>query len=291
MVGHVRALRQYAPRESISMKTKQDIAGPAVVVKPGAKLLLSGIDPRATAGLVKAEAKAETERDAEAIDKLQDRLYAEGSRALLVVLQGTDTSGKDGAIRAVFNRTGPIGVVVTAFKAPSADELAHDFLWRIHRAVPAKGMIGIFNRSHYEDVLIAKVKKLAAPDVIEARYEQINRFERHLSETGTAILKFMLHISKDEQRQRFDERLHKREKQWKFNPGDLEDRKLWPDYRAAYETMLARCSTEHAPWHVIPADRNWVRNHAIGRIVRQTLERLDPQYPKPDWKPEDFVIS
>jgi PPK2 family polyphosphate:nucleotide phosphotransferase len=272
------------------MKTKEDIAAPAVMVKPGAKLPLGDIDPRATGGLVKAAAKAETEKDAEAIDQLQDRLYAERSRALLVVLQGTDSSGKDGVIRAVFNRTGPVGVVVTAFKAPSADELAHDFLWRIHRAVPAKGMIGIFNRSHYEDVLIAKVKKLAAPDVIEARYEQINRFEQHLSETGTVILKFMLHISEDEQRKRFEERLHKREKQWKFNPGDLEDRKLWDQYRAAYETMLTRCSTEHAPWHVIPADRNWVRNHAIARIVRHTLERLDPQYPKPDWKPGDFAI-
>jgi PPK2 family polyphosphate:nucleotide phosphotransferase len=273
------------------MKTMKEIAPPAVLVKPGTRPLLKDIDPAATGGLVKAQAKAGTERDAEAIDELQNRLYAERSRALLVVLQGTDSSGKDGTIRAVFNRTGPIGVVVTSFKAPSADELARDFLWRIHSAVPAKGMIGIFNRSHYEDVLIARVKKLAPPDVIEARYEQINRFERHLSETGTVVLKFMLHISRDEQRKRFEERLRKREKQWKFNPGDLDDRKLWNDYRAAYETMLVRCSTEYAPWHVVPADRNWVRNHAIGRIVRHTLERLDPQYPKPDWKPEDFVIS
>jgi PPK2 family polyphosphate:nucleotide phosphotransferase len=272
------------------MKTEQDIAAPAIAVKRGAQILLKDIDARATGGFDKAEAKPAVERDAEAIDQLQDRLYAEGTRALLVVLQGTDCSGKDGTVRAVFNRTGPIGVHVTSFKAPSAEELAHDFLWRVHKAVPARGMIGIFNRSHYEDVLVAKVRKLAPEKAIEARYDQINRFEQLLSETGTVILKFMLHISKDEQRKRFEERLNKREKQWKFNPGDLEDRKLWDQYQAAYETMLTRCSTDHAPWHIIPADRNWVRNYVIARIVRNKLERLNPQYPKPDWKPADFVI-
>ena len=272
------------------MKPKQEWREPAVLVKPGMKIRLKDIDPAPKPALGRDEAKAKVAENAEVIDELQDRLYAEGARALLVILQGTDSSGKDGTVRAVFNTTGPIGVEVTSFKAPTAVELAHDFLWRIHKAVPAKGIIGIFNRSHYEDVLVAKVRKLAPADVIERRYDQINRFEQHLAETGTVILKFMLHISKDEQKKRFEERLTKREKQWKFNPGDLEDRKLWDAYQAAYETAAYRCSSEHAPWHIVPADRNWVRNLSISAIVRQTLERLDPQYPKPKWKPSDYVI-
>lgn len=272
------------------MKLKQGRSEPAVIVKPGTKIQLKDIDPAALPAMGKQEAKDIVEENAKAIDELQDRLYAEGRRALLVILQGTDCSGKDGTIRAVFNITGPIGVQVTPFKAPTAEELAHDFLWRVHKAVPAKGIIGIFNRSHYEDVLIVKVKQLAPAEEIERRYEQINRFEKHLSETGTVILKFMLHISKAEQKKRFEERLTDRQKQWKFNPGDLDDRKLWDAYQAAYEAMLNRCSSEHAPWHVIPADRNWARNLSISGIVRQTLERLEPQYPAPRWKPSDFVI-
>ena len=272
------------------MKPKQEWSEPAVLVKPGMNIRLKDIDPAPKPALGKDEAKARVAENAKAIDELQDRLYAERARALLVILQGTDSSGKDGTVRAVFNTTGPIGVEVTSFKAPTAEEFARDLLWRIHKAVPAKGLIGIFNRSHYEDVLVAKVRKLAPADVIERRYDQINRFERHLSETGTVILKFMLHISKDEQKRRFEERLNKREKQWKFNPSDLEDRKLWDAYQGAYEMAANRCSSEHAPWHVIPADRNWVRNLSISSIVRQTLERLDPQYPKPQWKPSDYVI-
>jgi PPK2 family polyphosphate:nucleotide phosphotransferase len=179
-------------------------------------------------------------------------------------------------------------VHVTPFRAPNLDELAHDYLWRVHKAVPAKGMIGIFNRSHYEDVLIVKVKQLAAAEAIEKRYEQINQFEKQLAENGTMIVKFMLHISRDEQKKRFQERLADPKKQWKFNPADLEDRKLWDDYQAAYEIMLSRCSTALAPWHVIPADRNWIRNWTVAQIVRKTLEKMNPQYPTPRWNPAEI---
>jgi PPK2 family polyphosphate:nucleotide phosphotransferase len=261
------------------------------LVQPGKKVRLEDIDPRAKPALDKEEAKRQTKNDAEAIDRLQDRLYAEGRRGLLVVLQGTDASGKDGTIRAVFNTSGPIGVRVAGFKAPTPEELGHDFLWRVHEKVPPKGIIGVFNRSHYEDVLVVKVKKLASPEAIEKRYDQINAFEKHLTENGTSILKFMLHVSADEQKQRLAERLHDPEKRWKFNPSDLEDRKLWKEYQSVYETMLNRCSTSWAPWYVIPSDRNWARNATVARIVRRTLEKLDPKYPQPDWKPSDFTIT
>jgi PPK2 family polyphosphate:nucleotide phosphotransferase len=262
------------------------------IVVPGKPFDLGKCDPRDVAGFKDKElAKAETVQDAAAIDALQDRLYAEGTRALLVVLQGIDCSGKDGTVRAVFNTCGPIGVRVAPFKAPTADELAQDYLWRVHKVCPPRGYIGIFNRSHYEDVLVVKVRKFASPGAIERRYGQINDFERHLAENGTKILKFMLHISKDEQAERQRERIATPDKRWKFNPADLEDRALWDDYMAAYETMLNRCSTDHAPWHVIPADRNWVRNAAISRIVRETLEEMNPQYPQPrGWDPEKVTV-
>jgi PPK2 family polyphosphate:nucleotide phosphotransferase len=261
-------------------------------VAPGTRVQLDERDPADKAGLShKAAAREETEKDAAAIDALQDRLYAERRRALLVILQGTDTSGKDGTIRSVFNRTGPLGVSVTAFGRPDADELAHDFLWRVHAACPRRGTIGIFNRSHYEDVLVARVRGLAPPDAIEARYGQINDFEKLLAENGTTILKFMLNISKDEQAERLRARLEEPESRWKFNPDDLEDRKHWDDYRRAYEIMLERCSTPHAPWHVIPADRKWVRNAVIAKIVRATLEEMDPKYPDPGWRPAQFAIE
>jgi PPK2 family polyphosphate:nucleotide phosphotransferase len=261
-------------------------------IRPGGRAHLSERDPRDKAGLADKEAaRTQTAEDAAAIDALQDRLYAEGRRALLVILQGTDTSGKDGTIRGVFNRTGPLGVSVTAFRRPSEEELAHDFLWRVHHACPRRGTIGIFNRSHYEDVLVGRVRRLAPAETIEARYEQINAFEKMLVENGTTIIKFMLHISKDEQRERLQARLDEPKSRWKFNPGDLEDRKLWDDYQAAYEVMLERCSTEDAPWHVIPADRKWVRNGAVAAIVRATLEAMDPAYPEPAWRPDQFSID
>jgi PPK2 family polyphosphate:nucleotide phosphotransferase len=237
------------------------------------------------------QAEQQLKADAKAIDALQDRLWAERSRALLVVLQGIDTSGKDGTVRGVFNQCGPLGVCVTAFGKPTEDELAHDFLWRIHAAAPKKGMIGVFNRSHYEDVLVAKVRMFAPAAEIEQRYAQINAFEKQLTENGVVVLKFMLHISKDEQKERLQERLDQPEKNWKFNPSDLEDRALWDEYAKAYETALDRCSTAHAPWRVIPADKKWRRNAIIAAIVRGTLEEMDPHYPRPDWKASDFKIA
>ena len=260
-------------------------------VKPGDKVKLRASDARGN-GFFKneEETRAATAGLAKHINALQDRLYAEGQRSLLVVLQGMDTSGKDGTIRHVFNATGPIGISVHAFRQPSELELAHDYLWRVHAVCPRRGMIGIFNRSHYEDVLVAKVRKLVSKSAIDQHYDQINNFERMLTENGTVILKFMLHISKDKQAERLQERLDEPEKNWKFNPSDLEDRKLWDDFEDAYETMLEKCSTKAAPWYIIPADRKWVRNAAVGHIVKATLEEMDPQYPKPSWKPSDFKI-
>ncbi len=262
------------------------------LVKPGKSFDLSNCDPRAANGFADKEtAKAETARDAEAIDALQNRLYAEGKRALLVVLQGIDCSGKDGTVRAVFNHCGPIGVKVQSFKAPSPDELAQDYLWRVHKVCPPRGYIGIFNRSHYEDVLVVKVKGYASPEAIERRYEEINAFEKMLTDNGTIVLKFMLNISREEQAERLRERVEMPDKRWKFNPSDLEDRKLWDQYMKAYETALTRCSSKHAPWYVIPADRNWVRNAAISRIVRGTLEDMNPKFPEPrGWDPATIKI-
>ena len=261
-------------------------------VEPGEKARLRDCNPRDKSLFGDEEqTKADTAALAKEIDTLQDRLYAEGSRSLLVILQGTDTSGKDGTIRSVFNATGPLGVSVHAFGPPSKLELAHDYLWRVHAVCPRRGTIGIFNRSHYEDVLIGKVRKFAPEAVIEQRYEQINAFEKILAENGTTILKFMLHISKDEQKERLQARLDDPTKNWKFNPGDLEDREHWDDYQEAYETMLHRCSTPWAPWHVIPADRKWVRNAAIANIVKATLEEMNPQYPKVSWNPGDFHVE
>ncbi len=261
-------------------------------VKPGERIKLKERDPRDSSMFEsQEETKAATAALAKEIDALQDRLYAEGARALLVILQGTDTSGKDGTIRGVFNATGPLGVQVTAFGPPTKTELAHDYLWRIHAACPRRGTIGIFNRSHYEDVLIGKVRGLASEEAIEQRYEQINAFERLLHENGTRVLKFMLHISKEEQKERLEQRLADPEKHWKFNPGDLDDRQMWDEYQGAYETMLHRCSTPWAPWHVVPADRKWVRNGVIAAIVRQVLADMNPQYPQVSWKPEDFSIA
>lgn len=261
------------------------------VVKPRTTVDLDALDPADTSVAGdKLAAKDRLEEDAAAIDALQDRLFAEGTRALLVILQGTDTSGKDGTVRAVFGTTGPTGVALTSFKKPSEEELAHDFLWRVHKACPLRGTIGIFNRSHYEDVLVGRVRKLVPAEVIERRYDQINAFEDLIS-SSTRILKFMLHISKAEQKRRLQARLDDPDKNWKFNPGDLEDRLLWDDYMRAYETVLSRCSTKVAPWYVIPADKKWARNAVIAAIVRRTLEDMDPRYPKPDWDPTTFELT
>ncbi len=238
----------------------------------------------------KVQARELSSENAGAIGGLAHKLYGEASRSLLVVLQGMDTSGKDGTTAACFNRTPPLNVTVAAFKAPSKKELSHDYLWRVHEVCPGNGQITVFNRSHYEDVLIVKVRSFVPAEKVEQRYEQINNFEKHLSENGTRILKFMLNISHDKQRERLIERLEEPRKRWKFNPGDLEDRKLWPEFMDAYQTMVQRTSTPWAPWHVIPSDSRSRRGAIISSIVRHTLEEMNPQYPDPGFRREDFEI-
>jgi PPK2 family polyphosphate:nucleotide phosphotransferase len=259
---------------------------------PGKKVRLAKIDTDDTLGLPsKEESLAALAKNVERIAELQERLYAEGKRALLVVFQALDAGGKDGTTRAVFRGVNPQGVRVVGFKAPSAEELAHDYLWRIHHALPRRGEIGIFNRSHYEDVLVVRVDSLVPEDVWSARYDQINAFERHLVDNGTQILKFFLHISREEQAERLRERVTDPAKRWKFSPDDLRKRVQWDDYQRAYEEALRRCTSEHAPWHVIPGDRNWVRNFAVSAIVRAKLEEMDPQYPQPKWDPATIVVE
>lgn len=218
---------------------------------------------------------------------LQERLFAEGKsgghRSLLLVLQGMDTSGKGGTLRSTVGLMDPQGVRITSFKAPTPEELEHDFLWRIKKALPETGYIGVFDRSHYEDVLIARVRELAPPEQIEGRYEAINLFESELAASGTTIVKCMLHISADEQKARLLARLDDPTKHWKYNPGDIDERQHWAAYQEAYRIAIERTNTEAAPWHVIPADKKWYRNLAIGHLLLAALERMDPQWPKADF--------
>lgn len=250
--------------------------------EPGSRVKLKHYDPDYRAEYDKKSAKAEEKLLEEKMFSLQERLYAEGKQSLLVVLQAMDAGGKDSTIKKVFDEVNPQGVKVTSFKAPTAKELAHDFLWRVHAHTPAKGYIGIFNRSHYEDVLVVRVNQLVEEAVWQKRYDQINQFEALLAENGTRIVKFYLHISKDEQKQRFQERLDNPDKHWKFAKGDLKVREQWDDYMQAYEDVLTRCNTPHAPWYIIPANRKWYRDLVITQILVDTLEDMNPQYPAPE---------
>lgn len=252
----------------------------SLTVPPGTPIRLAELDPRHVDGKWKKKsAGKQVEKNVVALPDLAYRLYAEDRRALLLVLQGMDTAGKDGTIRCVMSGINPQSCQVVSFKQPSVEELDHDFLWRIHRAVPRRGHIGIFNRSQYEDVLVVRVHKLVPEAEWKSRYERINEFEKLLTEGGLTILKCFLHISKKEQRERLQARLDTPNKRWKFSHGDIDERKLWDDYQRAYEDALTKCNTEHAPWHIIPADRKWYRNLVISRLMRDTLERMDPQYP------------
>jgi PPK2 family polyphosphate:nucleotide phosphotransferase len=221
----------------------------------------------------------------------QRRFYADGKWKLLIVLQAMDAGGKDGTIRSVFKGVNPQGVQVTSFKVPTRHELAHDFLWRVHKAVPPKGMFGVFNRSHYEDVLVVRVHDIVPEEIWRPRYAHINAFEKLLVESGTSLLKFYLHISSEEQKQRFQARLDEPEKNWKFSLEDLDKRKLWDQYSGAYEEMLEKTTTDWAPWYVIPSDQKWYRNLAIARVLVATLKNLDPQYPKPEGDYRSVVIE
>lgn len=255
-------------------------------VKPGCRLSLDQHDPDEIGDYKKSDncksaAKEETEKLIKKMSWLQDRLYANGNRALLIVLQGMDTSGKDSTIKHVMSGVNPQGCKVVTFKTPSKDELAHDFLWRVHREVPAKGFIGIFNRSHYEDVLITRVHGWISERIAKRRLNHINEFEELLAENGTSILKFFLHISKEEQKKRLEERIQDPEKRWKWNSGDLEERKLWDQYMKAFEDVMSATSREEAPWYIVPANRKWYRNLVIAERVVDALEGMKLKTPPP----------
>jgi PPK2 family polyphosphate:nucleotide phosphotransferase len=250
-----------------------------LVVRPGTRVRLDALDAGASFGHDKDDAQAKVAADVGRLAALQERLWAEGRRRVLIVLQGMDASGKDGTIKHVMTGFHPLGCRVVGFGVPSSVELAHDYLWRVHNVVPGNGEIVIFNRSHYEDVLVVRVHELVPKARWSRRYDQINDFESTLAAEGTTILKFFLHISLDEQLERFRERYDDPTKRWKFKLGDLEERKRWSEYMRSYEDALSRCSTDVAPWYIVPADRKWFRNLAIADIVADTLQDLKPAYP------------
>lgn len=263
----------------------------AILVKPGSKVRLKDIDPDDTGKLVREECEARLIKDRETLQDLQEKLYAENRRSLLVILQAMDTGGKDGTVKHVLSGTNPSGVEITSFKAPSEEERDHDYLWRISQRLPRRGNIGIFNRSHYEEVLIVRVHEMVPKKDWEKRYDQINRYEELLTDLGTRVLKFFLHISKDEQKRRLEDRLADKEKTWKFDPGDIRERAHWDEYMAAFEDALSRCSTKAAPWHVVPANKKWYRNLVVARTIVETLEDMDPKPPKPAFDVKKIKIE
>ncbi len=262
-----------------------------LLVKSGKKLKLSDHDPDDSHGFTKDMADRQLVKYRAKLDQLQELLYAGHQHSLLIVLQAMDAGGKDGTIRHVMEGVNPQSCDVASFKAPTALELGHDFLWRVHKVVPIKGSIGIFNRSHYEDVLIARVHKLVPKSVWSKRYAHINDFERMLADSGVKILKFFLHISKDEQKRRFEERLTDPNKRWKVSPADFAERKLWDQYMIAFEAALSKCSFDWAPWYVIPANKKWFRDYAVSQIIVEALESLDMEYPKIAFDPAHIVIK
>lgn len=250
-------------------------------LKPGKKIKLAELSTRGKDFHKDRDAaEKEFEELKQELAKLQERLYAEAKQKVLVVLQAMDTGGKDSTIRSVFSGVNPQGVQVKSFKEPTKEELAHDFLWRIHQAVPASGYIGVFNRSHYEDVIVVRVADIFPESVWRPRYEQINQFEQLLTASNTRVLKFYLHISEDEQKQRLKDRLEDPRKNWKFSADDLTKRKDWKEYMEVYEDVFAHCTTDEAPWYIIPADQKWYRNLAIARVVVSTMKEMDPKWPK-----------
>lgn len=263
------------------------------LVKPNSKFSLNDLKAydKSERGASKEDDLIAFSKIALEINTLQDILYAQGKHKVLLILQGMDASGKDGTVKHVFGECDPLGIRLASFKKPTAEELAHDYLWRVHAKVPKNGELTIFNRSHYEDVLIVKVHDWIDDKECKRRYQQINDFERMLTETGTTIIKCYLHISKEEQKKRMLERLNEPNKHWKFNPGDLDERELWPQYMEAYQNAMRETSTEHAPWYVIPADSKTNRNLLISRILLETLENLDLQYPPMPKEWESIVVE
>ena len=265
--------------------------GDRLRIRPGSKVDLDAVDAGQTFGHTKSEATATEAALEERLTSLQERLWAEAKHPVLIILQGIDAAGKDGTIRKVMDAFNPMGCEVTSFKVPTPIELRHDYLWRVHPHLPEKGTVSIFNRSHYEEVLVVRVHELVPETVWRPRYRQINDWERMLTEEGTTIVKFFLCIDRDEQRQRLEERRDDPTKSWKFSAGDLAERKLWDRYIEAFEECLERTSTRWAPWYLIPSNRNWFRNLAVSRIVAETLEALDPRYPPPEPGSQDLVIE
>jgi len=262
-----------------SKKDEQRSFRRLLAVEPGSKVDLGEFDAGETFGRDKDAAEADLGKILARLADLQSRLWAEAKHRVLVVMQGIDAAGKDGTIQVIAGAFNPQGTPVTSFKVPSPIEQAHDYLWRVHQRIPGKGEIGIFNRSHYEEVLVVRVHELVPEERWRKRYGHVRDFERMLTDEGVTILKFFLAIDRDEQRQRFQERVDDPAKRWKFSFGDLEERKRWDDYRAAFEEMLEETSTKYAPWYLVPANRNWLRNLAVGEILADTLDDLKPAYP------------
>lgn len=279
--GKLRALIRRRPR-----------ASGAIAIEPGAEVRLAEIDPRQKPdGFAKKKAEEEIDSLRTRLAELQQALFAEHQRSLLIVVQAMDTGGKDGAIKKICSGLDPNGVHLTNFKYPSEEEWDHDFLWRVHHGAPRKGVIGIWNRSHYEDVLVPRVHEQITDAVWRERCEDINAFERLLSRNGVTWLKFFLHISKAEQKERLEARLQDPNKLWKFNLGDLKERARWEKYQSAYQEVLSACSTEIAPWLVVPADRKWARDLVMLKTIVATLERMNPQFPKADFDPKTIVVK
>ena len=272
---------------------KEKITVEEYKVQAGAPVHLAKLDPTSTGNFEggKDVGKVRLSSLTKQLAKLQEVFYAQGKHRLLVVLQAMDTGGKDGTISHVFDNVNPQGVKVTSFKSPTDAELSHDFLWRVHPHTPGKGEMVIFNRSHYEDVLIVRVHGLVPKEVWKQRYEHINAFERMLADEGTTILKFFLHVSKDEQRERLQARIDKPDKHWKFNMDDLAERKRWDEYIEAYEEAIHRTSTDYAPWYIVPSDRKWYRNLVVAQTIVQTVEALKPVYPKPKTPLDGVVVE
>ena len=260
-------------------------------IRPGDKVDVTDLPTRYEGPIDKEEGLAEFAKLTAELNGLQEKLYAEGKRSLLVVLQAMDAAGKDSTVRHVFGSINPAGCRVTSFKSPTKEELAHDYLWRVHDHAPADGNIAVFNRSHYEELLIVRVRGWVPKAVWKRRYEHINAFEKMLSDEGTAVVKFMIHISKDYQKERLQRRLDRPDKHWKFNPEDLEERAHWGDYMEAFSDVVSKCSPDEAPWYVIPSERRWYRNLAITRVLVDRLKAMDPQMPEANFDPAAIVIE
>lgn len=296
MAKKKKSTKKSAPSKKSAVGKKLAAPGwatdPAPLLRVGSDFLLADVDPKSTPGFIggKQEGQQELAADAVTMGSLQERLFAASKGgapdAVLLVLQAMDTAGKGGIVRHVVGSVDPQGVALTAFKAPTAAERRHDFLWRIERRVPEPGYIGVFDRSHYEDVLIGAVRKLASEDEIERRFGAILDFESRLADRNVRVVKVMLQISPDEQKQRLAERLDRPDKHWKFNPQDIDEREMWPDYQAAYQRVLERTSTETAPWYVVPANRKWYARVAVQRLLLDALTAIDPQ-----WPPADFDVA